>query len=132
MMEGETAVFSCVGYGQHDVQITWWYNGALLTNSSLVYTFQEDLVVEGSAMVTLSTLLVCGGLVANSGAYTCSISNTVTTLNASVWLEVTPATGQLKVSVHNEAPVHLCTTSWLKIRSHCYYLNVTFICGYEI
>lgn len=92
LMEGETALLTCVGFGQHDIAITWMRNGAAVTNSSLISSYQQDLLVEGITFQQ-STLQLCGALMSDSGAYTCVISNGLTTINSAVWLNVTAAGG---------------------------------------
>ena len=85
LLEGETALLACVGYSEDDVEVTWTRNGATVVNSSLVSTYQEE-TVQGGRVFKQSFLQLCSVEVADSGAYTCVISNGQTSDNSSVQL----------------------------------------------
>ena len=87
LLEGETALLACVGYSEDDVEVTWTRNGATVVNSSLISTYQEE-TVQGGRVFKQSFLQLCSVEVADSGAYTCVISNGQTSANSSVQLTV--------------------------------------------
>ena len=93
LLEGETALLACVGYSEDDVEVTWTRNGATVVNSSVVFTYQEETVQRGRVL-RLSFLQLCSVEVADSGVYTCVVSNGQAAVNFSVHLDVTTFEGQ--------------------------------------
>ena len=73
---GDTAMISCVGYVQPNLEITWLFNGARVVPSSLVVISTVDVTGTGD-MVPLrqSFLRVCGATASMAGSYTCVVSN---------------------------------------------------------
>ena len=77
--EGNTAIFTCVAFGDPDSpNITWWRNGEELYNSSYVdddegsmRIYQEVLEVGGATFV-VSNLEICGITMEDAGVYVCS------------------------------------------------------------
>ena len=84
---GETAVLICVGYGQPSVGITWTKYGQIISNSSLVSVYEEDLA-QGGRVFKQSFLQLCSLQMENSGSYVCSVSNGLSTVNSSLELSV--------------------------------------------
>ena len=85
--EGETALLACVGYGLPDVEISWSFNGEIVMNSSLVTIYEEE-TVQGERVFLQSFLQLCSLEPADAGAYTCVVSNGLTSVNSSVLLAV--------------------------------------------
>ena len=84
---GDTALLTCVGYGQPNVEITWSRNGEVIMNSSLA-TIHETDVTRGGRLYKQSFLDICSLEVSDTGSYTCTISNGLSTINASISLSV--------------------------------------------
>ena len=84
---GGTAVLICVGYGQPSVAITWTKDGQIISNSSLVSVYEEDLA-QGGRVFKQSFLQLCSLQMENSGSYVCSVSNGLSTVNSSLELSV--------------------------------------------
>ena len=84
---GDTALLTCVGYGQPDVQITWSRNGEGVMNNSLV-TINEIDVTRGGRLYKQSFLDICSLEVSDSGNYTCTVSNGESATNATTQLLV--------------------------------------------
>ena len=84
---GDTALLTCVGYGQPDVQITWSRNGEVVMNSSLI-TINETDVTRGGRLYKQSYLEICSLEVSDAGNYTCTVSNGESETNSSTQLSV--------------------------------------------
>lgn len=84
---GQTAVLICIGYGEPRTDISWSFNGAVLTNSSLA-TIYEDNIVSGGRVFKLSYLELCSLVESNAGGYTCTVSNGPGIANATTQLSV--------------------------------------------
>ena len=87
LIVGDTALLVCVGYGQPNVEISWTLNGKVVTNDSLV-AFYEEVVSQGGRLFRQSFLELCSLAVANSGVYTCTVTNGRTMVNATIQLSV--------------------------------------------
>lgn len=74
LFEGDSALLACVGYSHFGFDITWTYNGETLMNSSGVDIIEEN-ILRGERQFRQSILRLCGLEVADSGDYTCIISN---------------------------------------------------------
>ena len=85
---GETALLSCVGFGEPEVEITWSFNGARVANTSLTPIFEEN-IVQGTKLYKQSFLQLCSVAMSNAGDYTCVTSSGHTTSNATTHLTVT-------------------------------------------
>lgn len=83
--EGETALLSCLGHGDLDVGISWWFNGARVGNTSLTTVYGEDLV-KGGRVFMQSFLELCSVTTSAMGGYTCVISNSRRSVNSTVQL----------------------------------------------
>ena len=77
----------CVGYGQPNVDITWSRDGQIISNSSLVSIYEEDLA-QGGRVFKQSFLQLCSLQMSDSGVYTCSVSNGMSSVNSTVDLSV--------------------------------------------
>ena len=77
----------CVGYGQPNVDITWSRDGQVISNSSLVSIYEEDLA-QGGRVFKQSFLQLCSLQMSDSGVYTCSVSNGLSSVNSTVELSV--------------------------------------------
>ena len=99
---GGTAVLICVGYGQPNVDITWSRDGQIISNSSLVSIYEEDLA-QGGRVFKQSFLQICSVGVAGSDIYTCTVSNGRDSVNSTVELSVTGEMTQLvRIGVTSE------------------------------
>ena len=87
MDAGETAVLICVGFGQPSVDITWSRDGQVISNSSLVTIYEEDLS-QGGRVFKQSFLQLCSLRMSDSGQYTCTVNNGLSSVNSSVELSV--------------------------------------------
>ena len=87
MDAGETAVLICVGFGQPRADITWTRDGQEISNTSLVTIYEEDLA-QGGRVFKQSFLQLCSLRMSDSGVYTCSVSNGLSSVNSSVELAV--------------------------------------------
>ena len=76
LVVGDTALLTCVGYGQPDVQITWSRNNGNnnIVNGSLISIYEEE-VTQGGRLFTQSFLELCSVEIFDTGNYTCSVSN---------------------------------------------------------
>ena len=73
---GGTALLTCVGYVQPNLEITWLFNGAPVVQSSLVTISAVDVNGTGNSIpLRRSFLQICGVTTDQSGSYTCVISN---------------------------------------------------------
>ena len=77
---GDTALLTCVGYGQPDVQITWSRNGENIMNTSLISIYEEE-VTQGGRLFKQSFLQLCNIEVSDAGSYVCTVSNGEDTTN---------------------------------------------------
>ena len=84
---GDTIVLVCVGYGQPNVDITWSRDGQIISNSSLVSIYEEDLA-QGGRVFKQSFLQLCSLQMADSGNYTCAVSNGLSNANSVVLVSV--------------------------------------------
>ena len=85
---GETALLSCVGFGEPEVEISWSFNGAHIANTSLTPIFEEN-IVQGTKLYKQSFLQLCSVARSNAGDYTCVTNSGHTTSNATTHLTVT-------------------------------------------
>ena len=85
---GKTALLSCVGFGESEVEISWTFSGAPVVNTSLITIYEED-VVQGERIFKQSFLQICSLAEADAGGYTCIASDGFTTDNATTQLAVT-------------------------------------------
>ena len=76
-----------MGYGQPSVDIAWTKDGQVISNSSLVSVYEEDLA-QGGRVFKQSFLQLCSLQMENSGSYVCSVSNGLSSINSSVELTV--------------------------------------------
>ena len=84
---GETTLLVCVSFGQPDVDITWSRDGQVISNSSLVSIYEEDLAL-GDRQFKQSFLQLCGLEGSDSGTYTCTVSSGLSSANSSTELAV--------------------------------------------
>lgn len=85
LYEGETTLLSCVAFGEPSLSITWTFNNQSVVNTSLISVFEEQFFQAGRVF-THSFLQICSDNVADTGRYTCSITNGLVSLNASLEL----------------------------------------------
>ena len=84
LSEGETTILTCLGYGQPDVELMWTFNDENITNSSVVTVYEDQ---EGRFIKQLF-LEICSVRAADSGIYTCTISNNEASVSAMTQLTV--------------------------------------------
>ena len=84
---GDTALLTCVGYGQPDVQITWSRNGENIMNASLISIYEEE-VTQGGKLFKQSFLELCSLQSSDAGDYVCTVGNGAATANATTQLLV--------------------------------------------
>ena len=78
---GDTALLTCVGYSQPDVQITWSRNGENITNASLISIYEEE-VTRGGRRLKQSSLELCSVQSLDAGSYVCTVSNGLASISA--------------------------------------------------
>ena len=67
---GNTAIFTCVGLSDPPPNITWTFNGDVLSNDSTISVYTQ-LVNQGGTVFVLSMLELCGATEKSSGLYAC-------------------------------------------------------------
>ena len=87
VVAGETAVLVCVGFGEPDVNITWSRDDQVISNSSLVSIYEEDLT-RGDRLFKQSFLQLCSLQMSDSGTYTCTVSNGKASITSTTELSV--------------------------------------------
>lgn len=85
LTERETALLTCVGYGQQQVEFSWMFNDQNITNSSLISIFEE---AAERRIFRQSFLEICSVGMDDSGTYTCTVSNDMATDSAATHLTV--------------------------------------------
>ena len=96
---GETALLTCVGYGQSDGQITWNKDGEDVMNSSLVSVYEEEVTL-GGRQFKQSFLELCIFEISVAGIYTCTVQDVI---SASTQLFVS---GKILLSAHPDPNLH--------------------------
>ena len=87
--QGEAVLFTCLGFGIPDVEITWRLNNEIVGNSSLVTVYEEIYPQDnGREVVRVSTLQICGVRITDTGAYTCTVTGGLFTSSASTQLSL--------------------------------------------
>ena len=84
---GETAILVCVGFGEPDVNITWSRDDQVISNSSLVSIYEEDLT-RGDRLFKQSFLQLCNLQMSDSGTHTCTVSNGKASITSTTELSV--------------------------------------------
>ena len=74
VVEGETALLECVGYGFPSAEVTWARNGQTISSSPLISISEAD-VVEAERVLRQSTLQISSVEEADAGPYVCVVSN---------------------------------------------------------
>ena len=87
MGAGEAAILVCVGFGEPDVNITWSRDDQVISNSSLVSIYEEDLT-RGDRLFKQSFLQLCSLQMSDSGTYTCTVSNGKASITSTTELSV--------------------------------------------
>lgn len=88
LIEGQTSLLLCIGWGRPSVEITWALNDQnVALNSSLISVSEED-IVQGERLFKQSVLKICSTEVADAGTYTCIVSNNDTSTNSTTELTV--------------------------------------------
>ena len=82
---GQTTLFTCVGFGEPDAEISWSFNGAPVANTSLVTSYEED-TIRGGRNFKQSFLQLCSLTVSDAGVYTCTARNGLTIVDATTQL----------------------------------------------
>lgn len=82
---GQTAVLTCVGFGEPDADISWIFNGAPVVNSSLT-TIYEQGTIRGGVNFKQSFLQLCSVTLSDAGDYTCTARNGLTVVGAATQL----------------------------------------------
>lgn len=84
---GDTTILTCIGFGQPAISITWTHEGLDVVNSTLITVTETDFPEEGGRFMQ-SFLQICGAAVADFGVYTCVVSNSGFSVDASVQVAV--------------------------------------------
>lgn len=85
--EGEATLLACVGYGPEGINVTWYRDGMSEMNSSLISTYQNDIMILGRTF-TQTFLELCSVSMEDAGLYTCVVTNGDITMTSSVELNV--------------------------------------------
>jgi len=83
----ESVLLACLGYNQLTINFSWDLNGQTVGNTSLVTIYEEDVIQFGK-VYKLSLLLLCDVGITSAGNYTCTVSNGLTSVNATTQLMV--------------------------------------------
>jgi hypothetical protein len=75
---GQTTILVCVGSGD---TISWRFNGAPVANTSLVTTYEQE-VIKGGRVFKQSHLQICAATESVAGEYTCTVRNGITVVEA--------------------------------------------------
>lgn len=86
-MLGDTALLTCVGHGEPNVQITWSKDGQNIMNDSR-FAISDKEVTQRGMIFKQSFLVVCSLEVSDAGDYTCTISNGQASIQAIIELTV--------------------------------------------
>lgn len=87
LIEGQTALISCIGWGPPSIEITWAYDEQMIMNSASFSISQVD-VIQSERLFKHSVLQICSVEMANAGAYSCIVSNVNNSVNSSTQLAV--------------------------------------------
>ena len=87
---GETAVLTCLGFGEPEVNIFWSYMGRTLRNTSLLTIVEEISQLDFKT----SYLQLCDLIRSESGEYMCTVTNTHFLVNATTQLSVAAVPGE--------------------------------------
>ena len=82
---GDTALLTCLGFGERSAEISWTFNGALLTNTSLVNVYDRD-VIKGGRVFKHSFLQICSVTPPDGGNYTCTVRSGISVVDATAQL----------------------------------------------
>ena len=93
---GETALLTCVGYGQPSVSISWTFFGQTLERTSLVNIYEERIVRDNVGF-TQSFLEICDAQRSQAGGYYCVVSNGKNFARARNQLTVSGITGNMSL-----------------------------------
>lgn len=88
LMEGHSAVLACVGFGHPNIDVTWYRNGEPVTNSTTMFAFQENVMLQGLSF-NRSFLQICSVGMEDAGSYMCVVSDGKVTTNRTTQLTVT-------------------------------------------
>ena len=84
----DTVALICVGDStEREVSITWTYQGQALENSRLVTITEGTL--PGGRLFPMSLLQLCSVSIAQSGLYTCTVSNGLVSVQGTTELTIT-------------------------------------------
>lgn len=87
LLEGRTALLTCVGYGTLDVEVAWIFNNEIIANSSTAtITTSEEHFLPERGVLRESTLQICDIEISNTGEYMCVINTGSLSRNATVQL----------------------------------------------
>ena len=84
---GQVAMLTCLGFGEHGVEVDWYLNGVQLINTSLITVYERDVTWGGGAFKQ-SILQLCSVGVKSVGNYTCTVRSGLTTVNELTQLTV--------------------------------------------
>ena len=84
----ESTILSCVGFGHPDIDVTWYRNGAPVSNTTLVRTYSEGYMSQGLSF-NITFLQLCSVTMADAGTYLCVVDDGTVTTNRTSQLVVT-------------------------------------------
>ena len=93
MFINTTASLTCVAYGLPFPSITWNKNGTAVSNSSLTSIYEETKSENGVSFVR-SVLEICGSDLTDSGEYSCTADNGITSDSSNFMITVVTVQGK--------------------------------------
>ena len=95
----QSAVLACAAFGFPLLDISWSYNGKILTNNSVLTIVDEE--IDEMGFFKQSFLQRCDLIPFESGEYTCIVNNGFQTTNATTRLMVSALPGNVCPSTFN-------------------------------
>lgn len=74
LLQGQSALLTCIGWGEPEFQITWSRNNQIEMNSSLISIYEREFFHAGR-LLKQSFLEICSAALQDIGLYTCNVSN---------------------------------------------------------
>ena len=93
MFINTTASLTCVAYGLPFPSITWNKSGTAVSNSSLTSIYEETKSENGVSFVR-SVLEICGSDLTDSGEYSCTADNGITSDSSNFMITVVTVQGK--------------------------------------
>ena len=87
LLQGESTILTCVGWGEPEIQITWSRNGQTEMNTTFVTIYEQEFFHAGR-LLRQSFLEICSARIEDIGLYTCTISNGLISVAESIQFDL--------------------------------------------